>query len=259
MDVRAYNRDAWNKAVERSDPWTLPANEGVIAEARAGKWSLRLTPTRHVPPEWFPDLQGIKVLGLAAGGGQQGPIFAAAGADVTILDNSPKQLQQDRMVAEREGLAIRLIEGDMKNLEMLPSGYFDLVFNPISTCFVDDVLPVWKESFRVLKSGGSLMTGFLNPSVYMFDKTLENQKILQVRHSLPYSDLASLSDEERARYTSYQAPLEFSHTLSSLIGGQLAAGFHLVEFLEDDWGGDFIDRFMKAFVATKAIKPVGFY
>ena len=184
MDVRAYNRDAWNKAVERSDPWTLPANEGVIAEARTGKWSVRLTPTRHVPPEWFPDLQGIKVLGLAAGGGQQGPIFAAAGADVTILDNSPKQLQQDRMVAEREGLAICLIEGDMKNLEMLPSGYFDLVFNPISTCFVDDVLPVGRRP-GIIKGSATVFPGELDRRLPGRDEDVQNES---APHGSPRGD-----------------------------------------------------------------------
>ena len=94
MDVRAYNRDAWNKAVERSDPWTLPANEGVIAEARTGKWSVRLTPTRHVPPEWFPDLQGIKVLGLAAGGGQQGTYTSGRKCISTLISPSPWQASQ---------------------------------------------------------------------------------------------------------------------------------------------------------------------
>jgi len=48
--------------------------------------------------------------------GQQGPILAAAGADATVFDNSPRQLQQDCQVAEREGLDLRTVEGDMRDL-----------------------------------------------------------------------------------------------------------------------------------------------
>lgn len=257
MDVRLYNREAWDKAVERQNPWTMPVSQAEVNLARTGVWSVKLTPTSSVPPEWFPDVRGINILCLAGAGGQQGPIFAAAGANVVVFDNSPKQLEQDRLVAERDNLSIRLMEGDMKDLGNLASESFDLVFNPVSTCFVEDVQPIWQETFRVLRPGGTLMTGFLNPSVYLFDKELENQKILKVRFSLPYSDLTSISEAERARYTSYQAPMEFSHTWSRLVGGQLAAGFQLTDLIEDDWGGaEFIDHFMKSFVATRAIKPV---
>lgn len=256
IDTRTYNREAWNKAVERSIAWSVPVESTVIEAARMGDWSVNLAPAMPVPRHWFPDLNGLKILGLGAGGGQQGPIFAAAGAEVTVFDNSPKQLEQDRFVATRDGLSLRLVEGDMKDLTFFGDSSFDLVFNPVSVCFTDDVLSVWRECFRVLRPGGVLMTGFLNPTVYMFDKILENQKILQVRYSLPYSDLESLSIDERARYTSYQAPMEFSHTLSDLIGGQLAAGFLLTSLIEADWGGeDFLDKYMKAFIATRAIKP----
>lgn len=142
MDVRAYNRQAWNREVQTSNPWTIPVDEQVIAAARRGEWSILLTPTLPTPREWFPPLPGAEVLCLASGGGQQSPVLAAAGARVTVLDNSPSQLEQDRRVAEREGLALRLVEGDMADLSVFTDSSFDLIFHPVSNVFAADVRPI---------------------------------------------------------------------------------------------------------------------
>src|SRR5512136_66492 len=97
MDVRSYNRNQWNKQVESGNPWTIPVGPEVIAAARRGEWSVLLTEKKFVPREWFPaSLAGLDILGLACGGGQQGPVFAALGAHVTVFDNSPRQLERDQ-------------------------------------------------------------------------------------------------------------------------------------------------------------------
>ncbi len=98
-------------------------------------------------------------------------MLAAAGARVTVLDNSPRQLTQDRFVADREHLALQLVEGDMADLSQFASESFDLVFHPVSNCFVPDVRPIWREAFRVLRPGGRLVAGFLNPLVYLSTST----------------------------------------------------------------------------------------
>ena len=104
FNVRDYNRYAWDRQVDLKNKFTLPVSSEEIASARKGDFSVLLTETKSVPPDWFPPFQGLDLLGLACGGGQQGPVFAALGARVTIFDNSPAQLEQDRMVARREGL-----------------------------------------------------------------------------------------------------------------------------------------------------------
>lgn len=256
MDVRAFNREAWNRDVDAGDRWTIPVNVEKIAQARMGKWSVLLTPTCPVPRSWFPgDLTGVKTLCLASGGGQQGPILAAAGATVTVLDNSPKQLGQDRMVAEREGLDIYTIEGDMADLSMFDDEVFDLIFHPCSNCFVTNVRPVWREAYRVLRRGGDLLAGFANPIRYVFDEQLKEQGQLVVRHSLPYSDLTSLNDSEREQVMQ-KRPLDFGHTLEDQIGGQLDAGFVINGMYEDRFGeDDLASRFFATFIATRASKP----
>ncbi len=258
MDIRAHNRMAWDRQVERGNQWTIPVSAEVIAAARRGQWKLFLTPSKPVPREWFPDLAGRNVLCLASGGGQQGPILAAAGAKVTVLDNSPKQLAQDRLVAERESLSIATVEGNMADLNMFADRSFDLIVHPVSNVFVPDVQPVWAEAFRVLRHAGALWSGFTNPATYLFDYELaERTGVLQVKHRLPYSDITSLSEEEKQRYVRDGIPFEFSHTLEEQIGGQLDAGFVITGFYEDSYGeevSDALTRYMPTFIATCAIK-----
>ncbi len=255
MDVRAYNRKAWDREVEIGNPWTVPVGPEVITAARRGEWQIVLTPTIPVPRAWFGELRGAAVLCIASGGGQQGPVLAAAGARVTVLDNSPRQLAADRSVAEREGLAIETREGDMADLSDFPAATFDLVVNPVSTIFVPDVLPVWAEVARVLRPGGGLIAGFTNPMVYLFDADLDEQGTLEVRYRLPYSDLTDLEPERRAQRMEVGEPLEFSHSLEALIGGQLRTGLVLVDFFEDTWQETALGRRAPIFFATRALKP----
>jgi SAM-dependent methyltransferase len=254
--VRLHNREAWDTEVERGNRWTVPVDSQAIEAARRGCLEVGLTDSRAVPAAWFPDLDGADVLCLASGGGQQGPLLAAAGANVTVLDNSPGQLARDRLVAEREALPLRTLEGDMRNLSKFADGDFDLVFHPVSNLFVPEVRPVWAEVFRVLRTGGTLLAGFLNPAVYIFDLDLaDSTGELRVEHRLPYADPTSLSEEGLRRKVEGGEPLEFGHTLEDQIGGQIEAGFVITGFYEDRHRDDPIAAHMPTLIATRATKP----
>lgn len=256
MDVRGYNREAWDRQVEGGNQWTVPVGPEVIEAARRGRWEVLLTDTKPVPREWFPAMAGADILCLASGGGQQAPTFAAAGANVTVLDNSPKQLAQDAFVAERESLDMKTVQGDMRDLSVFVDESFDLVFHPVSNLFVPEVGPVWNEAFRVLRKGGALLAGFLNPVVYVFDLELADRTgEIRVEYVLPYSDATSRSEQELGRQMERGEPLEFSHTLEEQIGGQIRAGFLISGFYEDRHRDDPIAAFMPTLVATRAIKP----
>jgi SAM-dependent methyltransferase len=256
MNIRDYNRDAWDKQVEKGNVWTQPVSPIIIANARRGEWSVLLTEQRPVPRYWFGDIQGKDILCLASGGGQQGPTFAAAGANVTVLDNSPKQLERDRFVAEREGLTIRTIEGDARDLSMLADESFDLVFHPVSNLFIPEIRPIWQEAFRVLRHGGVLLAGFNNPMMYVFPyDALDGKEPLTVKYKLPYSDIEHMPKAELDKLIAEGAPLEHSHTLTDQIGGQLDAGFHLVAMYEDYHSHMPLSEYMPTYMATRAIKP----
>lgn len=258
MDVRAYNREAWDRQVSEGNPWTIPVTHEIIDAARAGQWSVILTDGRPTPASWFPPLAGLEVLGLACGGGQQCPVFAAAGAHVTVYDNSPAQLSRDREVAQREGLPLRTVEGDMADLGIFADETFDLVFHPVSNLFAPAVRPVYREAARVLRRGGILMTGFMNPDVYIFDRDAIDQRgELHVRYGLPYTDLAHLDPQQLRKMMDEGWPLEHSHSLEDQIGGQCDAGLVITAFYEDRYASereDIPSRYMPCFFATRAVK-----
>lgn len=258
MDVLAYNRAAWDWQVANGNRWTVPVGAEEIARARGGELRIVLTPTRVVPAEWFPALAGTPTLCLASGGGQQGPLLAAAGAQVTVFDNSPAQLAQDRLVAEREGLSLETIEGDMADLGLFADGSFGFVFHPCSNCFAPDVRAVWRERFRVLRPAGALLAGFSNPVRFLFEPEPTPGQDLTVRYRIPFADARDLEAGHLEKLIAGHEPLVFGHTLDDQIGGQLDAGFVLTGFFEDRYNDAAVDplsEYLATFVATKAVKP----
>ncbi|MCB9222578.1 MAG: class I SAM-dependent methyltransferase [Crocinitomicaceae bacterium] len=250
MDIVKHNSSAWDNYVEKKDRWTIPVTDEVLKAAKKGDWSIVLTPHKPVPHNWFPELKNLKILGLASGGGQQGPVLAALGADVTIFDNSAKQLEQDRSISDSYGLDIELVQGDMKDLSVFKDNTFDLIFNPCSILFVDNISSVWQECYRVLKPKGILMTGLMNPITFQLDE--DTMKII---YKQPFSDIESLPKEKLDELLKNNEALIFGHSLADQIGGQLNAGFLITDMFEDNWGGDSkLDEYFPAFLATRAIK-----
>jgi SAM-dependent methyltransferase len=259
MNSFALNKAAWDRAVSEGDnPYTKVVSTEEVAAARRGEWSLYLSDCRPVPRDWFPRLEGLRVLCLASGGGQQAPILAALGAEVTVLDASPQQLAQDKYVAKREGLAIRLVEGDMADLSAFADESFGLIVNPPSTLFVPDVAPIWRECRRVLAAGGTLLTGFLNPDEFIFDiDALDASGQFVVRHPLPYVEHEALSEEARAARIREQGMFHFSHTMEAHIGGLANNGFAITGFFEDrrpEADGNPIRHYMPSYYVLRAVK-----
>jgi ubiquinone/menaquinone biosynthesis C-methylase UbiE len=255
INIREYNRFAWDSQVAQGNKFTVPVGPEIIRAARQGEFSVLLTETKPVPREWFPaSFKNVNLLGLACGGGQQGPIFAALGANVTIFDNSPAQLARDEEVSAREGLSIRTVEGDMRDLSVFTDESFDLIFHPVSNVFCPEIRPVWREAYRVLRKGGLLLAGVANPVYYLFGTTLEDQQTLTVRYAIPYSDLEAFDEEELHAYIEDGTPFEFGHTLTDQIGGQTDAGFAITGFYEDICPDSPISKYHPSYIATRAVK-----
>ncbi|MGG0301821.1 class I SAM-dependent methyltransferase [Bacillus albus] len=256
MDTTQQNSNAWDKKVEEGSRYTQPVSSEVIERSKSGEWEITVTTEKSVPRDWFPkSLDGLKILCLASGGGQQAPILAAAGADVTVTDISRKQLEQDKKVAERDGLTLKTVQGDMSDLSDFEDEYFDIVVNPVSNLFVKDVHLVWNEVSRVLKNRGILISGFTNPLLWIFDDYQEQKGILDVKHSIPSSTLDYLPENEVQDYVNSNQTIEYAHTLEDQIQGQVEAGLVITGFFEDDFGGTrILDKYIKTFIATRAVK-----
>lgn len=254
-EVVHFNRKAWDQVADAGDKYYRAMTPEQIEKAKQGEWRIRITPTKPVPKNWLEPLAGKEVLLLAGGGGQQSPILAALGADVTVFDLSEKQLARDEEIAQREGFEICTVVGDMADLSIFAENSFDLVVNPCSVCFCPDVSVIWEQVYRVVRPNGHFVTGFIDPIYYLFDAAKMDRGKLEVRHKIPYSDF-DLKAAEREKLLGPDRPREFGHSLEALIGGQLKAGFELVDFFQDGWGGsDQLSKRIDTFGATRCIKP----
>ncbi len=242
------NKETIDKWVEEGWEWGKVVSHEDYIRAKNGKWNVLLTPTVSVPHEWFGDLKGKKILGLASGGGQQMPIFNALGAECTVLDYSSKQIANEFLIAEREGYDVTAIEGDMTKKLPFEDESFDIVFHPVSNCYVEDVQHVFHEAYRVLKKGGIFLAGLNNEINYIVDN--EEKEIVW---KMPFNPLKN--EEARDFMMKGDFGMQFSHTMTEQIGGQLKAGFTLVDLYEDTNGsGRLHEMNIKTYIATKAVK-----
>ena len=255
MDLLQHNRMAWDQEVADGNGATIPvSHQEVVQAVETGRFTIQIG-SKALPSEWLDDICGKDVLCLASGGGQQAPLFAAAGAKVTLLDNSPAQLQRDEEVARNHHLKIELVLGDMRDLSAFAPGTFDMVFNAFSNCYVDDVLCVWRECYRVLRKGGCLISTFWNPINYLFDYVAwERDGTLRPAYAIPYSGLTSLPKEQVEQHIADHWAIEFGHSLQHQIGGQIDAGFAIIGYLESRFDNDILTPYMDTIVTTRARK-----
>ena len=249
MDYSEINAQTIDRWIQDGWEWGVPITHQAYLDALAGNWDVVLTPTKPVPKAWFGDLKGKRVLGLASGGGQQMPIFAALGAVCTVLDYSPAQLESERMVSQREGYDIRIIRADMTKPLPFDDNAFDLIFHPVSNCYVREVRPIFRECFRVLKPGGTLLGGYDMGINFLVDEKEE-----RIVNSLPFDPITDPA--LMAQLQKNDDGVQFSHTLEDQVGGQLAAGFQITDLYEDTNGyGRLHDMGIPTFAAIRAVTP----
>lgn len=245
QDINKETIDRW---VEEGWEWGKSISHEDYIKAKNGEWKVFLTPTVAVPIDWLGDLKRKKILGLASGGGQQMPIFNALGATRSVIDYSSKQIESEYNVAKREGYTIEAIEGDMTKKLPFDGETFDIVFHPVSNCYVEDVQHIFNEAYRVLKKGGIFLAGLNNEINYIVD---QNER--EIVWKMPFNPL---QDEKAKEFmVKEDAGMQFSHDMTEQIGGQLKAGFTLVDIYEDTNGfGRLHELNIKSFIATKSIK-----
>lgn len=221
-DYREINRQAWAHLARAGCDSSLPYGPAEFAEAR------RWLDTQR----WIPWRQVNSVLCLACGGGQQAPLFASLGCQVTLADISPDQLEIDRDVAARNGFEIECIEADMLDLAPLHGREFDLVYQAVSACYVPDVRPLYREVFSVLRGGGFYRAQHWNP-VHLQLANANSWDGHAYRIAKPQIPGTPLPWVERNGHAGETATCwHYLHPLGDLIGGVCDAGFTILRFEE---------------------------
>lgn len=248
MEYQELNAKIISRWCREGWEWGKPISHEAYEKAQSGTWDVYLTPTKAVPHEWLGKLSGKRILGLASGGGQQIPIFSALGAKCTVLDYSSEQCKSERLVADREGYDVDIIKADMTKKLPFNDETFDIIFHPVSNCYVEKVEPIFKECYRVLKRGGLFLGGYSLDINYVFDEKEEN-----MIYSLPFNPLKDPKQYEDSIKNDWG--IQFSHSIEEQINGQLKAGFRLLSLYEDTGGvGLLHEHNVPSFIATLSIK-----
>ena len=214
-----HNARAWDTLARQKVALAKPASDEEFAH-----------PLKTVDPlGWLGEsISGLQVLCLAAGGGRQSALYAAAGAKVTVVDISAEMLALDRQVAAERALDVQSIQASMDSLPMLAEGQFDVVIHPVSTCYVADVKPVFAEVARVTRPGGIYVSQHKSPVSLQADIRPEGGAYgIQE----PYYRTEALPEVEPCR-TREAGTKEYLHRWEELLGGICRAGFGIEDFIE---------------------------
>lgn len=110
---------------------------------------------RRLRRKLWPLVAGREVLEVGIGTGSSMP-FYPDGVRVTGIDLSDRMIAQARKRAERDGVAIQLMEMDAQDLRF-PPATFDCAVSTCVFCSVPDPMLGLSEVHRVLKPGGKLV------------------------------------------------------------------------------------------------------
>lgn len=218
--IHEHNRRAWDERSRRGGWHTEAATDQDF-----------LNPLAAVDDcGWLGgDVRGRRVLCLAAGGGKHGPLLAAAGAEVTVVDLSPAMLEQDRRVAAARGLRLRTVEASIDDLSVLPEVGFNIVIQPVSTCYVPDVAAVYRAVARVTAPGGLYISQHKQPASLQAAAQPAGLGYALIEPYYRTGPLPSAMDGLGHREG---GTLEFLHRWGELLGGLCRSGFVLEDLVE---------------------------
>ena len=250
LDDLQHNKAAWDRLAKTGNRFARPANEDDLQNPLASVDG----------PGWLGKSKaGKKVLCLAAGGSKQGPNYAGAGAEVTVVDISSEMLEIDNQVANKFGLNVRTIQASMDDLSMLGDAIFDIVIQPVSTCYLSQLGNLFPEIARVTTVGGIYISQHKQPTSlqtsirpgadgYVIESTIDRTD------PLPDAKISNLVREP--------GTLEFVHSLQAILGGICHAGFSIRDLIEPQHGdvaanaGTFEhrSRFVNPYLRIKAVR-----
>jgi SAM-dependent methyltransferase len=244
-----HNRRAWDRMADKGQRFTRPAKSEDLSDPLATVDGLG----------WLDgNVQGKRLLCLGAGGGRQSALYATAGAEVTVVDISPRMLELDREVAAERGLSVRTIETSMDDLAMFDEGEFEVIIHPVSTCYVPKIAPVYAQVARVTAPNGLYISQHKQPTSLQ----LSNEPGSNGRYELKepyYRPGEPLQPVEGSRLRE-SGTLEYLHRWEEIIGSLCRNGFVIEDLVEpmhakdDATSGSFEHRcsFTAPYVRIKA-------
>ena len=220
-----HNRRAWDTRARKGERFTEAAGDDEMRN-----------PLSTVDGcGWLPEgVRGRRLLCLAAGGGRQSALYAAAGAEVTVVDISADMLALDHQVAAERGLELRIVQASMDDLSALADASFDVVIQPVSTCYVPDVEPVFREVARVAAPGSVYISQHKQPASLQADVKPSPRGYELVK---PYYHEGPLPPVAGSRHRE-EGTLEYLHRWEQLIGGICRAGFVIEDLIEPQHADD---------------------
>lgn len=223
FDSKSHNRAAWDRLAAQGHRFARPADDSQFADPLGSTDG----------PGWMGgDIAGKRVLCLAAGGGKHGPLFASAGATVTVVDISPAMLAIDQQIARERKLNLRLIETSMDDLSALGDQLFDFVIHPVSSCYIPDLRPMFREIARVTATGGVYISQHKQP--ISLQTTLVPQRGGRYEIESQYRSTGPLPDAPAGNLVREPGTREHIHTLEQVLGGMCNAGFEILNIIEPD-------------------------
>jgi SAM-dependent methyltransferase len=232
-EIARMNLDVIRQEIKNGEEFTIPWLNLDVEAYRA----YRLGESDRLPNPYCDDpadralmegVQGLKVLCLAGGGGQQSAVYTLLGACVTVFDLAPEQLEADQAAARHYSYQVTTLQGDMRDLSSLLSRSFDRVHQPISTLYVPDLRPVYAGVARILKPGGLYRADYTFPLLYMAEMGAWDGKGYRLYVTQPYRD-GAIRETADKRVTFDEGDLigEFHHTLSAIVNGLIAEGLNI--------------------------------
>lgn len=219
------NQQCYDSLAAARAPLCKPASDAELAN-----------PLRTIDPlGWLgPSIAGRAVLCLAAGGGRQSTLYASAGADVTVVDLSPAMLELDRQAARERRLSVRAIQASMDQLDMLNANEFDIVIHPVSTCYLPDVGPVFREVARVLRPEGIYVSQHKSPISLQASCHVDASQRFSLEQTYYREDpIPVLNDSNSAgRRLRERGAVEYLHRFEQLVGGICRAGMVVEDLIE---------------------------
>src|SRR5262245_12459433 len=249
---QTHNRRAWDDLVAKRQCFTRPARDEDFVD-----------PLGKVDPlGWLGgDIRGKTLLCLAAGGGKHGPLYATAGAKVTVVDLSPAMLELDRQVAAERRIELTTALASMDDMPMLSAASFDIVIHPVSTCYLPQVGPVYREVARVTRPGGLYISQHKSPTSLQA-ATTPGARGYELAE--PYYRTGPLPPVVGSPHRE-EGTLEYLHRWEELLGLMCRAGFSIEDLVEplhakvDAAQGDFAYRsqYVAPYVRIKARRQGG--